>query len=1177
MKIKDCIENRLKLLEDEKASNLWSVCKEIIGDVVAHNKRIIAQMSNYDMHDETHSEKVLEIIEALLGDKIEKLTFYELVLIYMSAYLHDSAMAMPDWEYNILRAVEGTEQLHDNTIAFFIRNDFKPIHKYSEALKLVTKNKKKILNYDIAKTYIFIQESEEKVFDFLAKLICEYEEFRNGYIEDLKQFKDSFPDYNNMSIMIRSEFIRNTHHLRVVENIKALKSKFSAVLGDRCAQYFTEDLSKICKCHGEELKELFDLELERKDWTGAVSNIQFVAMLLRLGDVIHFSADRAPLSLFAEKQITDEISFIHWKAKFQELTYEIYQEKNNVCIKYIAYCKEPDTYYFIQDYLDWVDREIDNYYILRNRWNIACRKDLTTYAIPLEMVVNRQEIEYDESCFEPDNNLKFVINQAKILDLLTGIQLYKDKYLCLREMYQNALDASKCMLAYNKKRNIIEKLKIEFGIAKEQVHGVERKYIYCLDHGTGMNLDIIKNCFLHIGNSYYQSRGFARKNTDWAYGVKPTSQFGIGILSGYMLADKIGVSTIYYEEPNKYLSFVLEGISEHFYYTKTSQLDQELLGKHGTIIKLYLKPEFEKNINVKYFEKMPLALMSHSNKIKEIVCDEDILKGNLFYIISKQIGIATPNIEVYIKDEDEICREIYQSISIFDARNYNGISDSDVEMLWDQYYYFGNNLNLSKEYIVKRNMIEDYVIKVVDENLEIYSCLSLPKKNIGNVDIRLFDFCRFLGDRIGCVYVDGIRVSLPNNWEFNIKNILGLEAHSILNYYGANRPALSVDRNSIIKWPSMDEELKRLRERFIAEVERIILEHLRIESIDLESRELLLIFEILIQRFPALSSDIICLIKDADYSKAKIDILSLGDKKISIQDLFNKKLLSISAANFLEYQEVIRQILVGRMINAEKVFVEEDKVSILGEVYTKLPYPKHFYDDRDLSLRSVAIKADGWNGKYAEYDLVNRFWPVISPNLFCQLQENDMIKLITERCKTIAYFESGICDIATLDPVLIHPFYGIGAKRNDYFLKVDRYVGELARIGFYVDESENIDCYVGEFENIKRNFGLYELSDFGKLTREKNISPVLFTFIAPRKLNEQEEARLAELETEAENAQYVKGVREGWSILFLGDIEKYIIEPGIVSRKQIVQKIPASYKQIKPDIQYVFTDGSSVF
>ena len=34
-------------------------------------------------------------------------------MIYMSAYLHDSAMAMPDWEYNVLRTVEGTEQLRE--------------------------------------------------------------------------------------------------------------------------------------------------------------------------------------------------------------------------------------------------------------------------------------------------------------------------------------------------------------------------------------------------------------------------------------------------------------------------------------------------------------------------------------------------------------------------------------------------------------------------------------------------------------------------------------------------------------------------------------------------------------------------------------------------------------------------------------------------------------------------------------------------------------------------------------------------------------------------------------------------------------------------------------------------------------------------------------------------------
>ncbi len=124
---------------------------------------------------------------------------------------------------------------------------------------------------------------------------------------------------------------------------------------------------------------------------------------------------------------------------------------------------------------------------------------------------------------------------------------------------------------------------------------------------------------------------------------------------------------------------------------------------------------------------------------------------------------------------------------------------------------------------------------------------------------------------------------------------------------------------------------------------------------------------------------------------------------------------------------------------------------------------------------------------------------------------------------------------------------------------------------------KKVDCYVGKFENIQRNFWLYELSDFGKLTKEEKISPALFAFIAPRKLNKQEEIRLAEMETEKENAQYVKGVREGWSILFLGAIEKYVIEPGKIRREQIVQKIPRSFKEIKPDIQYVFTDGSVLF
>lgn len=283
----------------------------------------------------------------------------------------------------------------------------------------------------------------------------------------------------------------------------------------------------------------------------------------------------------------------------------------------------------------------------------------------------------------------------------------------------------------------------------------------------------------------------------------------------------------------------------------------------------------------------------------------------------------------------------------------------------------------------------------------------------------------------------------------------------------------------------------------------------------------------------------------------------MSDNKISIQDLFNERTLSIENTNFLQYQEVIRQILIGRMINADKLSVEEDKVFVLGGTYTKLQYSQHNHDSENISLHSVVVKADEWNGEYAEYDLVNRLWPIVSPDLFNQLQEEEVIKPMTKRCKTIASYGNGLCGIATLDPVLIHPYYGIGIKRKDRF--------------------EKVDCYVGEIGEIQRSYWLYELSDYGRLTREDKISPALFAFIAPRKLNKQEQIRLAELETEKENAQYVKGVREGWSILFLGAIKKYIIEPGKIRREQIVKKIPKSYKELKPDIQYVFTDGSPVF
>lgn len=122
-----------------------------------------------------------------------------------------------------------------------------------------------------------------------------------------KEEKGSVSEYMDKSRWIRSEFIRQTHHIRAVENVESLKGKIADAIGGFYAEKFIEDLAAICRCHGENLESVFQLPDARKDWLGGTANIQFLAMMLRLGDVIHFDSKRAPRSLYAEKQITDAL------------------------------------------------------------------------------------------------------------------------------------------------------------------------------------------------------------------------------------------------------------------------------------------------------------------------------------------------------------------------------------------------------------------------------------------------------------------------------------------------------------------------------------------------------------------------------------------------------------------------------------------------------------------------------------------------------------------------------------------------------------------------------------------------------------------------------------------------------------------------------------------------------
>ena len=1156
MKIQERITTLTEEIKDDNTISLWRVCRGIVENVSQHNKQIIAQMRDYDTHDKEHSEKVLEIIEDILGQNMEKLTVYELLLLYMSAYLHDSAMALPDWEYKVLKAVEGTEEYHDNTLEFTICNDYKPKHTYSEALRIIEENKDKLFCYDTAKNYVCAKPTEDKMTESLAEFMQQYEEFRNGYITDLDKCKGSVSEYMDKSRWIRSEFIRQTHHIRAVENVESLKGKIADAIGGFYAEKFIEDLAAICRCHGENLESVFQLPDARKDWLGGTANIQFLAMMLRLGDVIHFDSKRAPRSLYAEKQITDAVSYKHWNAKFQELQYKVQNTNGKVIICYQAYCEDPEMYYFIQDYMGWIDNEIDNYYVLKNRWEMNQSSENGQYCFNIEKV-DRTDIGYDKDQFVPDNDMKFVLNQSKILELLMGIQLYKDPFLCLREIYQNALDASKCMKAYNKKKGKTENLTIEFGIGEEELHGKKERYIYCLDHGTGMNAYIIKNYLLHIGNSYYRSKDFAKQNTDWGYDVKPTSQFGIGLLSGYMLADKIGITTIHYEESGNALSFMMEGVNEHFYYKKPKRTEAEAIGDHGTLVKLYLKEEYRDKVNAEYIPKLPLALMSNSKKIKEYMGKREAVEGNLLYILSQHIGIKCQDISVVVCDEDRKCHELYYSNTIFDQRNYEDIADEDIEILWKDRFYFDGSDNPYKTVIEKRDQIEDYVIKAVSENMELYSHITLPKKGIGEYNLKIYDFSEFLGNMEYSIFVDGIFIERRALRDRKTEEILGEDIvhSSLINYTGSKRPVLSVDRSSCVNFPEMETELAALRECFIEELQRIVAEHIRKENIGPEDPEQPVILDIAARKFPSISGKLMKELETSQHIELRFDENFLKENHYGLNEVFVNDEIRLNNLDFREYMEVTRRVILGRSVNADKISIQEQDAVIQGGEYQEFPYTNGRGDYDQISLRTIVVGADEWNGVFGDYDIVNTIWPIINPDLYKCLKLEEEIYEITKRCKHISESDNGIQGIANLDPVLIHPVYGVGASNRH---------GIMEKKG-----------RVGEFGGLRQNFWLYEMTDCGRETREKKISYALYAYIAPRELSEMDQEMLAEYEES--DPDYVRGVKEGWSILFLGACQKYVISPGIVPRAEMAGKVKEGYRKMNPDIMYLYSDGTKVF
>ncbi|WP_437072139.1 wHTH domain-containing protein [Streptomyces sp. enrichment culture] len=148
-------------------------------------------------------------------------------------------------------------------------------------------------------------------------------------------------------------------------------------------------------------------------------------------------------------------------------------------------------------------------------------------------------------------DVRFRLDGDRVRDLLMGEQLYRDRTLALRELYQNALDACRYRRArtqlWNRRRpedRVDWQGEIEFG---QGVDDDGRAYIECRDNGIGMGRNELRRLFAFAGNRFVEEREFLGEWAEWdEAGIEfhPNSRFGVGVLSYFMLADEIRVSTV---------------------------------------------------------------------------------------------------------------------------------------------------------------------------------------------------------------------------------------------------------------------------------------------------------------------------------------------------------------------------------------------------------------------------------------------------------------------------------------------------------------------------------------------------------------------------------------------------------------------------------------------------------
>ncbi|MDD5410852.1 MAG: ATP-binding protein, partial [Methylobacter sp.] len=223
---------------------------------------------------------------------------------------------------------------------------------------------------------------------------------------------------------------------------------------------------------------------------------------------------------------------------------------------------------------------------------------------------------------------QFNLSKNHVIELLMGTKLYGDPEVALRELIQNSIDA--CLLRKAQELNWGNPYNPEIQI---KYYSEDNEYILeIIDNGTGMDQQIIDSFYSKIGSSFYKSAEFYDLKSQSNAKFTPTSRFGIGILSCFMVADTLIVDTRRVYGPHdssEPLNLTIEG-QESIFCTKPGDRKSPgtstklFLRKHGNPWNLMNEDQFI--LSVERAVPNPPFKISIESKLHKKVIDENSFK-----------------------------------------------------------------------------------------------------------------------------------------------------------------------------------------------------------------------------------------------------------------------------------------------------------------------------------------------------------------------------------------------------------------------------------------------------------------------------------------------------------------------------------------------------------------------